>query len=165
MALTAHTTAHHTRSFDDRPLLVLWETTKACELACAHCRADAQAVPGPDDLSTAEAFGLVDELAALGSPRPILILTGGDCLARNDIAQIASYASEHRVPVAVAPSVTSKLTADTMRSLAELGVHTASLSLDGASPATHDTLRGVEGHFDATLRKVRMLKELSLIHI
>jgi L-lysine 2,3-aminomutase len=70
------------RRFDDRPLLVFWEMTKACDLACFHCRASAQPTPAPDELSEAEGRALIDELSSLGSPRPILILTGGDCLKR-----------------------------------------------------------------------------------
>lgn len=92
--------------FHDRPLLVFWEMTRACGLACAHCRADAQPSPGPEELSTPAAFALIDELASLGSPRPILILTGGDCLIRGDLVTIVTYAKDRSVPVAIAPSVT-----------------------------------------------------------
>ena len=99
-----------TRSFDDRPLLVFWETTKACLLACSHCRANAHRDPGSDDLSTAEGFALIDDLAAIDRPRPVMILTGGDCLMRNDIVEIAAHARIMNVPVAIAPSVTHKLT-------------------------------------------------------
>jgi radical SAM protein len=159
MSLTTGVPRGAGRSFDDRPLLVLWETTKACELACHHCRANAQPGPGADDLTTGEAIAMLDGLAALGSPRPICILTGGDCLSRSDLYDITSHAAAACVPVAVAPSVTSKLNRTAMRELASLGVRTASLSLDGASPSTHDTLRGVEGHFDVTLRRIRELKE------
>ena len=94
------------RRFDQRPLLVFWEMTKACQLACFHCRADAQLVGGSDELTTEEGRGLIDELASLGRPRPILILTGGDCLMRDDIIELASYAGSMNVPVAIAPSVT-----------------------------------------------------------
>ncbi|MGO9029408.1 MAG: TIGR04053 family radical SAM/SPASM domain-containing protein [Acidimicrobiales bacterium] len=146
------------RRFDDRPLLVFWETTKACDLACVHCRADAQPDPGPDELSTAEGCALIDELAAIGSPRPILILTGGDCLKRPDILDLAGHAQASRVPVAVAPSVTPRLTSSTLAGLRRRGVRTASVSLDGATPATHDRVRGIDGHFDATLRAIGQLQ-------
>jgi len=138
---------------------VLWETTRACPLSCRHCRADSQRTLGADDLTTKEAFGLLDELAALGSPRPILILTGGDCLSRADLAAIVDHARAVRVPVAVAPSVSPNLTRSALAHLRSLGVRTASLSLDGID-GTHDDLRGVHGHFDATLQGISMLKEL-----
>ena len=149
--------AHRAVSFDRRPLLVFWETTKACPLACRHCRADAQLVGGPDELTTAEGLSLIDDLATLGSPRPILVLTGGDCLMRDDLVELARHAHEAHLPVAVAPSVSPRLSAATLRALRAVGVKSASLSLDGAGPATHDTLRGIEGHFGATLEAIDLL--------
>lgn len=147
------------RRYDDRPLLVLWETTRACGLACRHCRADAQPCPDPDELTTEEARCFLDELAALGSPRPICILTGGDCLSRPDLGAVVAHAASLGVPVAVSPSVTPRLTNRAMTDLRGLGVRTASVSLDGLSPF-HDELRGVPGHFDSTMRSITMLKEL-----
>lgn len=146
------------RRFDNRPLLVFWEMTKACALACSHCRADAQCSVGPDELSTAEGFALIDDLSTVGSPRPILILTGGDCLMREDIVEIAAHAKQMHVPVAIAPSVTPQLTSSTLQALRGQGVKTASLSLDGASPFTHDSIRGIDGHFDATLQAIGKLQ-------
>ena len=107
--------------FDQRPLLVFWEMTKACQLACFHCRADAQLVGAPDELTTSEGRRLIDSLALIGAPRPILILTGGDCLMRSDIVELASYARSVNVPVAIAPSVTPRLTDSTLRSLRDAG--------------------------------------------
>jgi len=147
-----------TRSFDDRPLLVFWETTKACSLACYHCRANAQRDPGSDDLSTAEGFALIDDLAAIGRPRPVMILTGGDCLIRKDIVAVAAHAKQMNVPAAIAPSVTPKLTSTTLRQMRAQNVKTASLSLDGATPDTHEAVRGISGHFDATMRAINKLK-------
>ncbi|MHB8379869.1 MAG: TIGR04053 family radical SAM/SPASM domain-containing protein [Acidimicrobiales bacterium] len=147
-----------TRLFDHRPLLVFWEMTKACQLACRHCRADAQLTGGLDELTTREGVELIDSIAARGRPRPILILTGGDCLMRDDIVELATYAHLMNVPVAIAPSVANKLTPSTLAALRRAGVKSASLSLDGANGATHDALRGVPGHFDATLRAIAELK-------
>ncbi|HVC24969.1 MAG TPA: TIGR04053 family radical SAM/SPASM domain-containing protein [Acidimicrobiales bacterium] len=146
------------RRFDDRPLLVFWETTKACRLACVHCRASAQRTPGPDELSTADGRALVDELASVGSPRPILVLTGGDCLERADIVDIAAYATARSVPVAVAPSVTPRLGDRALRALRSCGVRTASLSLDGATAGTHERVRGIAGHFGSTLEAISALR-------
>lgn len=146
------------RRFDDRPLLVFWETTKACDLSCFHCRASAQPEPDRDELSDAEGRALIDELASMGRPRPILILTGGDCLKRPDIIELVAYAAECGVPVAVAPSVTNQLTDVTLHALRQHGVKTVSLSLDGAIAKTHDEVRGVPGHFNDTLKAVATLK-------
>lgn len=144
--------------FSDRPLLVFWEMTKACPLACFHCRANAQLVGDPDELSTSEGRQLIDELAAWGRPRPILILTGGDCLMRDDIVALARYAHERTVPVAIAPSVSPRLTEATLLELRDAGVSSASLSLDGALAATHDNVRGIPGHFARTLDAIDLLK-------
>jgi AdoMet-dependent heme synthase len=145
--------------FNERPLLVFWEMTKACSLTCFHCRANAQLSGAPDELTTHEGRKLIDSLAAIGSPRPILILTGGDCLMRDDIVELASYAQSVRVPVAIAPSVTPRLTDTVLRSLRDVGVKSASLSLDGATPSTHDAVRGIDGHFNSTLEAITRLRE------
>ena len=92
--------------------------TKACQLACFHCRANAQLVGAADELTTEEGGALIDSLAALGRPRPILILTGGDCLMRDDIVDLASYAQSVNVPVAIAPSVTPRLSTSTLAAAA-----------------------------------------------
>ncbi len=147
------------RRFTDRPLLVFWEMTKACDLACFHCRADAQHEPSPCELSTDEGRRMIDELAALASPRPILILTGGDCLKRPDLTELIDYARSVAVPVALAPSVTPLLTPEKMRELREHGVKTVSISLDGMDATTHDAVRGVPGHFDATMATLGHLKQ------
>jgi radical SAM protein len=146
------------RQFESRPLLVFWETTKACDLACFHCRASAQPHPDSDELSEVEGRALIDELAAMGRPRPILILTGGDCLQRPDIIDLVAYAAERSVPVAIAPSVTERLTDSTLQAMRQHGVKTVSLSLDGATPLIHDAVRGIPGHFDETLKAVATLK-------
>ncbi len=134
--------------------------TKACQLACFHCRANAQLVGAPGELTTKEGRGLIDELASIGAPRPILILTGGDCLMRDDIVELAAYAQSVNVPVAIAPSVTPRLTDATLQSLRDAGVNSVSLSLDGASPLTHDAVRGIDGHFQSTIEAITRLRQL-----
>jgi MoaA/NifB/PqqE/SkfB family radical SAM enzyme len=146
--------------FDDRPILVFWETTRACPLACRHCRAEALHHPLPGELSTAEGLRLIDEITRFGRPHPVLVLTGGDCLQRPDLEVLVGHASERGVPVALSPSVSPSLTGERMAGLRELGVRSVSVSLDGARPATHDRTRGVEGHLGQTLRAVALLRGL-----
>jgi radical SAM protein len=141
-----------------RPILVFWETTKACGLACRHCRASAIPQPLPGQLSTAEARRFLDALAGFGSPRPVLVATGGDVLMRDDLDELAARAAELKLPLALAPSVTPLLTEERIASLRRAGVKVASISLDGATAATHEGVRGVEGHFEATLAAIRMLR-------
>jgi AdoMet-dependent heme synthase len=141
--------------FDRRPILVFWESTRACGLACRHCRAAAIASPLPGELAPAEALRLVDEVTGFGSPHPVLIATGGDVLMRRDLDAVAARAVERKVPLALAPSVTPLLDAGRV---AALGAKIASISVDGATAATHDAVRGVPGHFAATLDAIAHLR-------
>jgi AdoMet-dependent heme synthase len=145
--------------FDQRPILVFWETTKACGLACRHCRASAILQPVRDELTTADACRFVDSLAGFGMPRPVLIATGGDVLLRHDLDAMLERARSLKVPVALAPSVTPLLTDERIAELHRAGVKVVSISLDGATPATHDGVRGVEGHFVETVAALRRLRE------
>ena len=148
-------------NFDRRPMLVFWETTRACLLACRHCRASATTQAPPGELSHAEGLRLIEQVAGFGRPHPILILTGGDCLLRPDLFELIGYATELGVPVALAPSVTP-LTGDMIDQIARSGVKAVSISLDGADAATHDGIRGIPGHFDATTAVLRDLAAAGL---
>jgi len=139
------------RRYDTAPHLVFWETTKACSLACRHCRASAQPGPSPGELSSAQGRALLDQIAALDGPRPIVVFTGGDCLARADIFELVAHARGLGLRLGVAPSVTERLTRESLARLYDEGVRAVSISLDGAGPATHDALRGIPGHFDQTV--------------
>ena len=141
--------------FSQRPLLVFWETTRACGLACQHCRASAIPHPLPGELSTAEGRDLIRQVAAFGRPRPVLVLTGGDCLARPDIFELAAHAAGLGIHVAMSPSVTPNLGPAAFERMRATGVRAVSISLDGARPLTHERIRGIPGHFAATLAAIR----------
>ena len=143
---------------DRRPLLVFWETTRACLLACRHCRASAVPEPLPGELTTDEAHDMIETLTGFGRPYPVLVMTGGDVLMRRDAFDLAAFASELGIPVAVAPSVTPRLTAKALQRLRQAGVKVASLSLDGARPETHDRIRGVDEHWRRTLEALELLR-------
>lgn len=137
---------------------MFWETTRACLLVCRHCRADAQTVAGPGELTHAEALEFVDSLVDFGHPPPILVVTGGDALMRPGLDDVIGRARAAGVPVALAPSVTSLLTDERMAELYELGVRVTSISLDGATAATHEGIRGVSGHFARTIDAIERLR-------
>lgn len=130
------------------PRLIFWETTAGCNLACVHCRritvADALV---PQDLTSAEAFDLVDQIAAFA--RPIFVLSGGEPLFRPDVFDIARRASGAGLIVALATNGTL-IDADVARCIQESGVRRVSLSFDGADATTHDIFRG-EGAFAKAL--------------
>jgi radical SAM protein len=147
----------HRVDYAQRPMLVFWEVTRACLLACEHCRASASPGALPGELTSEEGRSLIDQVAAFGRPYPILILTGGDCLLRPDTFELVEYATSLGIPVGLSPSVTPRLTPEAIGRMVELGVKAVSLSLDGATPATHDGVRGIPGHFDASIPAIRAL--------
>lgn len=143
--------------FAQRPMLVFWETTRACQLSCKHCRASATPSALPGELTSAEGHDLIDQVAAFGRPHPILVLTGGDCMLRPDLFDLVAHAVDLQVPVALSPSVTPMLTAEAIDRIAKSGVSAVSISLDGARAATHESVRGIPGHFAATIAAITAL--------
>jgi len=139
------------------PRLVAWETTRACDLACVHCRAVAQPRPDPRQLSTEEAFRLVDDVAAFQQPA-ILILTGGDPLKREDIFEVAARASRAGLRVVMSPSGT-QVTPGTVQRLIGAGVRRISVSLDGSTAELHDSFRQVPGAFAEATQSLAYARE------
>ena len=146
--------------FDERPFIVIWETTQACDLACVHCRACAQPIRSRLELSTDEAKRLIDEVAALGAP--VFVLTGGDPLKRPDIFELVEYASTHGVRISLTPSATPLLTQEAIRRLKQCGLARLAVSLDGPTAEIHDAFRRVPGSFQWTLNAVRWAREIGL---
>ncbi len=142
-------------NFDERPILVFWEMTKACLLKCRHCRAEAIPEPLPGELSTEEGMELIDQVRGFGRPYPVLILTGGDPLMRRDLEEIVRYATDSGLRVGIAPAVTERLL-KSLDTLARYGIRYVSISLDGMAE-THDHIRGVDGHFEVTVEVLRKL--------
>jgi radical SAM protein len=137
--------------FAGAPLRVYWELTRACDLACRHCRAEAIPSRDPNELATREALRLLDELTEFGTPAPHVIFTGGDPLKRPDLLELVEHAVGAGLPVSVAPSATALLTRRTVLALKAAGVEAMSLSLDGSNGERHDGLRGVPGTFSRTV--------------
>ena len=137
---------------DQKPFIVIWEVTRACQLVCAHCRADSQHEPNPLQLDTAAGKALLDSLASYDAPRPIVVFTGGDPFERSDLEELVEYGTGIGLHISLSPSVTPKLTLPRLEGLRAAGAHAVSLSLDGATPATHDGFRGFDGVFDDTMR-------------
>ena len=136
--------------FNRYPLLVAWEMTHACDLACKHCRASAEPDPVPGELSTQEALSLLRELATF-TPKPILLPTGGDPLKRSDLWLLLEESARLGLKIGITPAVTPLLTREAIGRFKDLGVHQMAISIDGASAAVHDTFRGVPGTFQRAL--------------
>jgi len=134
--------------------VLVWEVTQACGLACDHCRADATPARHPDELSTAEGEALLEDAARFGDGQ-LVVLSGGDPLARPDLDHLVSYGAEQGLRMTLTPSGTDSLTEGRVHDLADAGLSRMALSLDGATPASHDGFRGEAGSFEATLRAAR----------
>jgi radical SAM protein len=141
-----------------KPLLVFWETTKACKLACKHCRAEAIEKPLPGELSTREAYRLIDMVTDFGKPYPILVLTGGDPLMRKDIKEIVEYAVGQGLKTALSPAVTPLLE-ENIEWIANSGLNAVSLSIDSSRPEIHDAIRGIPGVWERSFRVLHSLLE------
>jgi radical SAM protein with 4Fe4S-binding SPASM domain len=144
---------------ENKPRLIFWEVTKGCNLRCIHCRATATELSSPTDLSTRAALEIIDQIAAAANP--ILVLSGGEPLYRSDIFQLARYATDKSLRVALATNGTL-VTKDVARMIVDAGVRRVSISLDGADSITHDTFRGIPGAFDAAVHGLRNLKDLGM---
>jgi AdoMet-dependent heme synthase len=155
-------TSHHLR-FDHAPRRVYWETTRACALACRHCRAEASTDAHPGELTTQEGLALLDRLATFGEPKPHVILTGGDPLERSDLFALIAHARALGLDVSISPSATPRLTPAVIHRLASAGVSALSLSVDGSTAVRHDAVRAVRGCFERTLVAARAAREASLL--
>jgi heme b synthase len=151
------TTQHsHSNPATLAPRVVAWESTRACNYACQHCRAQAQKQADPNQLTTKEAHDMIDQIAALC--KPVFIISGGDPLLRRDIFEAAKYASEQGLRVVMSPSG-SNITAEVIEKMKTSGIKMISLSLDGSLPAVHDGFRQVEGAFDLAMHNMALARE------
>jgi radical SAM protein with 4Fe4S-binding SPASM domain len=124
--------------------VLAWELTRACPLACAHCRAEAQPQAGPDELDTAACRAVIDDVAAMG--RSLLILTGGEPMLRPDFLDVARHASGRGLMVVAAPCG-KFVDATAVAAMRGAGIHAISLSIDAAQAEDHDRFRGWPGAF------------------
>ena len=145
--------------FSRAPRMVYWEMTRACDLACRHCRAEAIAHRDPLELTTAEARAMLDQIADFGEPRPHVVCTGGDPLKRPDVLDIIAYGTALGLGMSLAPSATANLTPEIIRKLRDAGMQSMSLSLDGSTAERHDAFRGVPGCYETTLLAARWVRD------
>jgi heme b synthase len=139
--------------------LVAWELTRSCNLACAHCRASSERGPYPGELTPEEAKTLLKQIASFSSP--IIILTGGEPLLREDTAEIARYGTELGCRMVLATNGTL-LDETSARDLKAAGIKRISISIDGRDETSHDALRAVPGAFAGALFGVENAKRAGL---
>lgn len=146
--------------FDKAPFIAIWETTQACDLACKHCRAEAQPLRNPFELSTQEGKALLSRLRDFG--RIIFVFSGGDCLKRPDIVELVRFGADLGLRMAITPGTTSLCSKEKMVELRDAGLTRLAISLDGSTPELHDEFRQVEGSFDNGIRILREAQEVGL---
>jgi len=146
--------------YDESPFLAIWEVTQSCDLACKHCRAAAQPIPHPDQLTHEEGKALIDQIAEMQIP--VFVFTGGDPLKRADVFELIRYAASKNVRVAVTPSATPLLTREAIFKLKEAGVVRLGISLDGSTPEIHDAFRGLPGAWARTIKAIEWANEAGI---
>jgi MoaA/NifB/PqqE/SkfB family radical SAM enzyme len=149
-------------TFARSPFIAIWETTRACALACVHCRASAIPRRDPGELTTDEGKALLDRIAAFGDPPPLVVFTGGDPLRRPDITELVAHGTRTGLVVSLTPSGTAAATEDKLRALKDAGLARLAVSLDGAGPDAHDAFRRVRGSHRNTLRIIAHARALGL---
>ena len=148
--------------FDRAPFIVIWELTRACALACVHCRAEAISHRDPRELTTAEGLHLIETLSRFGQPAPLLVFTGGDPLRRSDVFDLVSEGTARGLRVALTPSGTAAARREKIFRLKTSGLARLAVSLDGSTAAIHDAFRGVRGSYDWTMRILDYAREAEL---
>jgi radical SAM protein len=146
--------------FEQSPLLVIWECTRACALACRHCRANAIDFRDPLELDLPEGKALLDEIKATGTP--IVVFTGGDPLQRDDLEDLIRYAKSIGLRAGTIPAGTPRLTKNRLCSLKVSGVDQVAFSIVAPTAEAHDAFRQVPGSFDLTLQGARWAEELDI---
>lgn len=147
-------------NYDETPFLAIWEVTQSCDLACKHCRASAQPLAHPDELTHEQGLALIDQIAAMKIP--IFVFTGGDPMKRVDLFDLIRYAASKNVHVAVTPSATPLLTREAIFQMKEAGVVRLGISLDGSTPEIHDNFRGLPGAWARTVQAIQWAGEAGL---
>lgn len=147
-------------AFNERPFIAIWETTRACDLQCLHCRACAIPEADPAELTTDEARGLLESFAA--AQVPLVVLTGGDPAKRSDLVELVAYGKSLGLEMGLTPSATPLVTRHLLRRLRDAGLGRLAISIDGSHAQTHDRFRGVTGSFETSLRILRDARDLGM---
>ncbi len=155
---SAKSPSHLLQFTQDKKPVVVWNMTKACNLRCIHCYYTARSRPDPDELTTAEAKVLIDDLAQFGVP--VLLFSGGEPLMREDLSELGAYAVERGIRAVISTNGTL-ISYGTARGIEEAGFSYVGVSLDGIGE-TNDRFRGQQGAFEEALRGIRNCTEAGI---
>lgn len=141
--------------------VISWNLTRACNLSCSHCYLPAGIrEKRAEELSTQECQRVIDQIEEVAS-HPVLILTGGEPLLREDIFDIARYASRKKITVVVGTNGT-QIDEPLLSRLMESGAEGLGISLDSLSPQVHDSFRGVAGAWERTVAGIELIGKRGL---
>jgi len=144
-------------------MLVSWNLTRACNLACSHCYLDAlqRGQKSSGELRTAVACGVIEQIADL-APGAMLVLSGGEPLLRRDLDTLVQHAATRGLAPVIGTNGTllDERRAQRLKAVGAAGV---GVSLDSATPSFHDRLRGVPGAWEAALRGVRAARRAGMV--
>lgn len=132
--------------------IISWNLTLRCPLKCPHCYSDAGEREVPHPLSTAEACDVLDQIKNTGNP--VVILSGGEPMMREDIFDIATYGTSLGLRMAMGTSG-YLFDENTPFQMKASGVRSVAISIDSADPVVHDAFRGVPGSFDKGIYAIR----------
>ncbi|HEN21354.1 MAG TPA: heme b synthase [Desulfobacteraceae bacterium] len=151
--------AKHNSKFKAELRLVAWEVTRKCNLNCIHCRAGSDGGPYPDELDTAKCLEILEQISLVA--KPIVILTGGEPLLRENIFDLAEHGTSLGLRMVMATNGTL-LTGELVERMKTSGIRRVSISIDGAGEEQHDRFRKVPGAFKKAMNGINLLKENNL---
>ena len=150
--------AHLLHFAQDKKPVIVYNCTQRCNLRCVHCYSHSTSQLGADELTTAEAIALFDDLADFGSP--VILFSGGEPLLRPDLLELitAAVARGRRAVISTNGTLISRQVA---QQLQQIKLSYVGVSLDGIE-STHDAFRGVKGAFQQALAGIRHCQDAGI---
>ena len=150
--------SHLLQFSSDKKPVVVWNMTRKCNLRCMHCYSSSRNIDYPNELTTAEAKTMIEDLAAFGAP--VLLFSGGEPLMRPDLPELLQYTVDRSVRAVISTNGTL-ITKEKAAVFQKIGLSYVGISLDGMQ-ATHDRFRGTPGAFDQAMQGLRNCREAGL---
>ena len=142
---------------DFEPKWIAWEITRRCNLRCVHCRSSSELeIKGHSDFPLSEAFRIIDDIASYA--KPVVVLSGGEPLVRDDVFEIAKYGAEKGLRMCLATNGTL-VTDESCEKIKSSGIKIVSISIDGSEDVVHDDFRNQKGAFAGTINAARLFKK------
>lgn len=150
--------SHLLQFSSDKKPVVVWNTTRACNLHCVHCYASAVNQSQEKELTTEQGYTLIEDMAAYGVP--VILFSGGEPLLRADLMELVRFASDRDIRAVLSTNGTL-IDEQTAMQLRDAGIAYVGISLDGLEKV-NDRFRGVKGSFEAALNGIENCKTAGL---